>query len=157
MNRKGAELTVNQIIVMVIAVFVLVIVIVGAGLAFYNYIYPNFKGYTYEDKRNLDGPYYNSLIKPENVVASTDGQTKTPYIILNGQKTKYYFTADRKQIKEATSWYQKNPIVAEIDVDYKIKVSDEYLQKDPRLAVIENGELIEREIYKAGGKGQDDK
>lgn len=146
-----AELTINQIVIIGISVFVLVIVLVGAGFAFYNYIYPSLRGYTYEDKRNLDSPYYNNLVKPENVVAGTDLGTKTPFLILGGTKTSYYFTSDRKQIKEDISW-QFDPDVADIDSNYKIIVKAEYLSKDPRLNIINNGELIGNEVYRVGGK-----
>jgi hypothetical protein len=145
-----SELTTSQIIKIVIGVFVLAIVIIGVAMAWNNYIMPWFKGYTIEDKRDLSTSFYQNLVNEKNVVAYMD-EKGGGVLYLNNQKTDYYFTSNKREIKEKMPWYKFDKGVAKVDNNFKINVNGEYLQKDSRLSAINGGELINNVIYVQGG------
>jgi len=153
------ELTTNQIIKITIGVIVLVFVIIAVSLSFRNYIIPYFNE-TFPDQRDvdLDTPYYQSLIKPENLVGvlQTLDQKKN-LIDINesgvwNRSTGFYYWKKSGEIyhenkASLSNWFGKDTQVGQMDKNGIIRFENKYIKKYPILEKIHTGEKLGREIY----------
>jgi len=150
-----SELTSGQIIKIVIAVFVLIIIIIGATLSFSNYIFPYFKDVGPGESRDFTTPYYQNLIKDENLVGATIDKyedDKGFFIKICQEVTNFYFyKKDQSQIWLNDGAYFGDGKVGEVDNTGVIKINDDYLKQFKVLNKIQNSEKIGNEIYKTGG------
>jgi hypothetical protein len=101
-----AELAINQIIKIILGILVFVIVVISATFAFQNYIKPYFAGITPSDESavNLNDPFFKSLMKPENLVASVDSSA---IIRFKNEPQNDYYELDKKLI-QFRHQYRKN-------------------------------------------------
>ena len=90
-----AELTIDQIIKIVLAVLVLVLVLTGIYMAFSNYIIPYFSDLGPSQEPDISTPYYQDLIKDDNLIAKTSVDKDVNFIdVRQGNdfaRTDYYF------------------------------------------------------------------
>jgi hypothetical protein len=144
------ELTINNLIKMVIAVLVIVVVIGGLFMAMKSYVLPYFAGLGFEES-NLDvnSQFGQELIKDKNRVGRVD--SKGFFITLENVETEVYFKDQKVRIKEVGFRG-----VDEFDLDAKAGT----IGKDGRLEVEPITEYYEilngaykygSEIYKIGG------
>jgi hypothetical protein len=137
-----AELSIGQIIKMVVAVSVLVVVIVGAIYGF-RYVYGYFEdlgiiGEDYEEP-DLKVEFYQELIREGEVIAIIDSEG---YIVRNRIKSDYFVR--NRIIEKDGFWY--NPDVGKIDSDLKVDIVEG--ENNEILKEIEGSYLINRDFMK---------
>lgn len=150
-----AQLTISQLIKMLLFGFVIVLVIYGVSLGFNSYVIPYFKdiGPSTEDPRNLNTQFYETLVAPENVVATLDAKK---FFIVDGNKINYFIEDSGIYFKVDFWWDTK---AGEL-IDYKINMDGDYLKKInvgdrvveyKALVKINGGEVVGSEVYKVTG------
>jgi len=153
-----AELAINQIVKIILGILVFVVVIISVTFAFRNYIKPYFEGISPgEEPPDLDTPYYKELVQDKNIVGIVKPIDGENYVFVgNGNtKTAYYFwSRNPKMLYQSIKWqysifdWKTDPRVGIIGSDGKLRISDEYLQKDSVLQEINMAEKIGAELYK---------
>lgn len=145
------ELTTGQIIKIIIAILVFVIVVVSIAFSFKNYIIPYFTDVPGGEQKDITMPYYQELIKSENLVATivNVGGNNAHYITIDESKTLYYFwKSDVNNIYRDDSWIDNK--IGIVDKNGIVEIKDGYLEEDDKLVIINGGEKIGNEIYKSG-------
>ncbi len=147
------ELTIGQIIKVVIAALVFVVVVLGVVLGFNSYIVPYFTEIGPSGiEKNLDTQYYQDLLDDENLVATVvevRGEN-AHYLNINGEQTNYYFWKENVQkiYEDDYSFWNRDNLIGILDnngiVDIENPVND-------NLKSLDGGEKIGRAIYKIGG------
>jgi len=148
-----AELTISQLIKMLLFVAVIVVVITGAYLGFRNYVIPYFEDLGPSERElDLSTPYYQDLMREENLAGVT--VLKEGYLYFSVKEggatfgTSYYLDDGSIYIAEG-EYFGFDEEIGEIDKSSgKIKIFDEWLDKDMLLKNIDGGEKIGNEIYK---------
>ncbi|OIO81490.1 hypothetical protein AUJ84_00940 [Candidatus Pacearchaeota archaeon CG1_02_32_132] len=147
------ELTTGQIIKIIIAVLVFVIVVASIAFSFKNYIIPYFTDVPGGEQKDITTPYYQELIKDENLVATIVQGDKAKYISIGGKKTLYYFwKSDVTNIYRDDFWIDDK--IGTVDKNGIIEIDSSYLKEDVNLGEINGAEKIGTEIYKIGGKNE---
>lgn len=142
-----AELTTEQIIKIVIAVLVLVVVLGGVYLIFRDKIFSYFGDLAPAEEQDLSSPYYQELLKEQNLVARIASDAKERYIFVGEKKTSYYIKKGTVYLHIKglfdTHYFDKN--VGTIGKDNKIHIDKDELN-DPTLQLINGAEKIGNEL-----------
>src|SRR3989344_7169930 len=131
------ELTIEQIVKIVIAVLVLVVVLGGAYFIFKDKILSYFGDLAPSEKQDLSSPYYQELLgNDENLIGTID---KEQHIIVDGKKTGYYLK--KRSIKRPAAWWFDKE-VGVIDKNNKLLAEPEEIAKDEQgiLSIINGAE-----------------
>ena len=137
------ELTINNLIKMVIAVFVIVLIVTGLFIAMKSYVLPYFSGIGFEEpKVDVNTQFGRELIQEKNLIGRVDSDG---FFIYEKRKTDVYF--DEGKIKEAVDWWLDDKI-GFVGSDGKIELdgATEYFE------VLEGSYKYGNEIYKVGGE-----
>ncbi len=155
------ELTTDQIVKIGIAVLVLTVVVIGAIVGFRNYIFPYFKDLGPGEREvDLSSPYYQQLIKDENLAGLTTKGSNKNFISVRRSfgsqqdfiETDYYFWKKSGEIykKMDGEWlklwtWTNDPFVGKADEKGIIFIDEKYRGE---LEVIHGAEKIGGEVYK---------
>lgn len=150
-SDKMAELATNEVIKIVIAVLVLAVVIFGLVSGYRNYIVPYFEDLgPSNEKKDLDSQYYKELVKKENEVAILTSGDKEQYLIIKGEKTRYYWK--KGDIKEDNGkWYALDKKLGITDKNGRIAIFEESLAGNPEIEALKGAEKVGNAFYKKRG------
>lgn len=140
-----AQLTINNLIKIIIAVIVIVIVIVAVYFVMSNYIIPYFTDLGFEESRiDTTTAFAKELLKEENIIGSVSDGT----FIYEGRETDLYFKSGSLYMKK-TGWFNwdwtgRDIKVGNLDSEGKIIISQEV----PGTELLSNAYKYGNEIYK---------
>ncbi len=146
-----AELATNEVIKIVIAVLVLAVVIFGLVAGYRNYILPYFEDLgPSEEEKDLNSQYYKELIDKTNEVAILSSGQKEQYLIINGEKTRYYWK--KGAINEDDGrWYNWDDKLGVTGKDGRVVIFEESFAGHPGILVLNGAEKVGNAFYKKGG------
>lgn len=134
-----SELTVNEIVKIVIGVLLLVVVIGGVYLVFKDRIVSYFTGFSPPHEVDATSAFGQELIQDKNIVATLFLSSSSNYITLVGpppRQTQYYFVKNSDRIKKdigvfsSLSWrgvFGADQEVGTIDGTGKVVIVDVFL------------------------------
>lgn len=142
------ELTINNLIKIIIAVFVIVVVIFGIYSGMRNYILPYFSGLGFEEpKIDMNSGFGKILIKEENKIARLDNEN---YLVFKNQKTDVYFKEQKIWIKEigvlGIDRLDLDEEIGSLDNEGKITINPGFGYEE-----LNGAYKFGKEIYKIGG------
>ena len=151
-GKTKMELTINNLIKMVIAVFVIVLIVTGLFIAMKSYVLPYFSGIGFEEpKINVNTQFGRELIQEKNLVGRVDSEG---FFIYEKKKTDVYFKEGKIEVLEkgAFGWDWINPDseIGLVGNDGKIELSGATEYSD----VLEGSYKYGNEIYKVGGENE---
>lgn len=100
-----SQMTMEQIVKIIIAVFVFILVLTGVIIGFRNYIIPYFTDLgPGQEKEDFSSPHYQTLLKEESLIGVLSKEGNKNFIMLKSGssfvKTKYYFWKESGEIYE---------------------------------------------------------
>ena len=147
-----AELTINQLIKIVIALIVMIIIILGIYAGVRYYIIPYFSGIGFEEpKVDINTQFGRELIQEKNLIGRVDSEG---FFIYENKKTDLYFEEGEIKIKEYGwfGWDKLNPDESAgiVGNDGKLEVKEitQYY------SVLNGAYKYGNEIYKIGGEDE---
>lgn len=119
-----AELTIEQTIKIILGVLVVTAVVISITLGFKSYIIPYFNSFFPSEEIDTSTPFYQELMKPDNLIASlgSDGKMITE---------KYYLSRNKIWEKREGVWwnpftYKRDPEVGAIDEKQIVHINEAY-------------------------------